>query len=288
VAEIKDKKSNPDSESDSENTGKEKIIDANPIAIVATTTIQPEEPTDPEEGEHLFHSQMWVKGTPMHFIVDSRSQKNLISAEVVKQLGLSTTPHPQPYNIGWLRQGRDLCVSQQCRLSYNIQPFKDEVLCDVSPLDVCDVLLGQPYMWRRHAVYETRPCSVIISLGGHLYRIPEVVSTIVPPKQCRKVVSHTTKFSFFTICSQSVQKVSNTSNSPRFRFNKRFFLSPGHSTQWRPFLPKEGGLIQVDIDGHPPFPTGSKQFSGNFGNLLFLAVLTSGAILRAQMKVFWD
>jgi hypothetical protein len=27
----------------------------------------------------------------------------------------------------------------------------------------------------------------------------------------------------------------------------------------------------VDIGGHPPFLTGSKQFSGNFGNLLFLA-----------------
>jgi hypothetical protein len=36
---------------------------------------------------------MWVKGTPLHFIVDSGSQKNLISAEVIKQLGLSTTPH---------------------------------------------------------------------------------------------------------------------------------------------------------------------------------------------------
>jgi hypothetical protein len=104
-AEIKDKESNLDSESDSENTGKRQIIDADPTAIVATTTIQPEEPTDPEEGEHLFHSQMWVKGTPLHFIVDSGSQKNLISAEVVKQLGLSTTPHPQPYNIRWLRQG---------------------------------------------------------------------------------------------------------------------------------------------------------------------------------------
>jgi hypothetical protein len=34
----------------------------------------------------------------------------------------------------------------------------------------------------------------------------------------------------------------------------------------------EGLMIQVDIGGHPPFPTGSKQFSGNFGNLLFLAV----------------
>jgi hypothetical protein len=29
-------------------------------------------------------------------------------------------------------------------------------------------------------------------------------------------------------------------------------------------------VIQVDIDGHPPFLTGSKQFL-NFGNLLFLA-----------------
>jgi hypothetical protein len=30
-------------------------------------------------------------------------------------------------------------------------------------------------------------------------------------------------------------------------------------------------LIQVDIRGHPHFPNGSKQFSGHFGNLLFLA-----------------
>jgi hypothetical protein len=66
--------------------------------------------------------------------------------------------------------------------------------------------------------------------------------------------------------------VSNkTSSSPRCRFNKCFSLSPGNSTQWRPLLPKEGGLIQVDIGGHPPFPNGSKRLSGNFGNLLFLA-----------------
>jgi hypothetical protein len=64
---------------------------------------------------------------------------------------------------------------------------------------------------------------------------------------------------------------SKASRSPRFRFSNRFPLSPGNSTQWRPLLPKEGGLIQVDIGGHPPFPNGSKQFSGNFGNLLFLA-----------------
>jgi hypothetical protein len=189
-------------------------------------------------------------------------------------------------------------------------------------------------MWKHHAIYESRPRSVIITLGGHLYRIQEVVPTTAPPKQCRKVVSHTTKFIFSTICSKGEQKdtsattasakapsiqqnpvdkvatkyedsfctqsskiarlvkrvqtiqpqvrdrfletkqrdfSSKTSSSPRCRFNKCFSLSLGNSTQWRPFLPKEGGLIQVDIGGHPPFPNGSKQFSGHFGNLLFLA-----------------
>jgi hypothetical protein len=41
--------------------------------------------------------------------------------------------------------------------------------------------------------------------------------------------------------------------------------------QWRPLISKHGELIQVDIGGHMPFPTSSKQPSGNFGNL-FLAV----------------
>jgi hypothetical protein len=89
---------------------------------------------------------------------------------------------------------------------YGIQPFKDEVVCDGAPLDVCDVFLGQPYMCKRHVVYESRPRSVIITLEGQWYRIPEVVPTIFPPKQCRKVISHTAKFILFTICSKDAQK----------------------------------------------------------------------------------
>jgi hypothetical protein len=49
-----------------------------------TITIQPKEVTDLEEGEFPFHSRMWVKGTPLHLIVDSGRQKKLISEEVVK------------------------------------------------------------------------------------------------------------------------------------------------------------------------------------------------------------
>jgi len=46
-------------------------------------------------------------------------------------------------------------------------------------------------------------------------------------------------------------------------------------------------LIQVDIGGHPPFPTGSKQCSGNFGNLLFLVVFNFLSRFEALNDVFW-
>jgi hypothetical protein len=60
--------------------------------------------------------------------------------------------------------------------------------------------------------------------------------------------------------------------------------------QWRPLLPKEGGLIQVNIGGHPPFPACSKQISSNFGNLLFLEVfrvLNFRSRFEALNDVFW-
>jgi hypothetical protein len=215
VAELKASESEVDSDSESNPEGGKQIIDVEPSAMVATTKVRPSEPEEPEEGECLFHSQMWVKGALIHFIVDNGSQKNLISAEVIKRLNLPMTPHPQPYTIGWLRQGRDLCVSQQCRLPYDIKPFKDEVLCDISPLEVCDVLLGQPYLWKRHVVYESRPRSVIITLGRQLYRIPEVAPptaiSLISAKQCSKVISQTGKFIFFVIHAHSKQKVTATS-----------------------------------------------------------------------------
>jgi hypothetical protein len=58
--------------------------------------------------------------------------------------------------------------------------------------------------------------------------------------------------------------------------------------QWRKYIPKEGGLIQVDIDGHPPFPTGSKQFFGNFGNLLFFSNFHFWSRFEALNDVFLE
>jgi hypothetical protein len=111
VAEVKASEADADFDSEPEPEREIQIIDVEPNATVATTKLQPGEPDKTEEGEHLFHSQMWVKGTPLHFIVDSGSQKNLVSVEVIKRLALPTTPHSQPYTIRWFYQGSDLRAS---------------------------------------------------------------------------------------------------------------------------------------------------------------------------------
>jgi len=102
-----------------------------------------------------------------------------------------------------------------CHLPYGIKPFKDEVLCDIYPLEVCDVPLGKPYLWKRHVVYESRPYSVIISLGRKLYRILEVALpttiSLISAKKCSKVISYIENFFFFVICAQSKQKIIATS-----------------------------------------------------------------------------
>jgi hypothetical protein len=98
---------------------------------------------------------------------------------------------------------------------YAIKPFKDEVLCDVSPLKVCDVLLGQTYLWKHHFVYDSMPRRIINTFNGKLYRIPEVVPpsaiSLISSKKLRKVISQMGKFVFFMIHSQSERNITSTS-----------------------------------------------------------------------------
>jgi hypothetical protein len=100
-------------------------------------------------------------------------------------------------------------------MSYDIKPFKYDVLCDVSPLEVCDFFSGQPNLWKCHAVYESRPFGVIITFDKKLYGIPEEVPptsiSLIPAMKCRKVNSQIRNFDFFMIHSQNDQEVASTS-----------------------------------------------------------------------------
>jgi hypothetical protein len=58
-------------------------------------------------------------------------------------------------------------------------------------------------VWKLYVVYESRPHSVIITLGGQLYRLPKVVPitavSLISAKQCIKVASETGRFVLFIV-----------------------------------------------------------------------------------------
>jgi hypothetical protein len=118
--------------------------------------------------------------------------------------------HQHPHTIEWLRQGSDIYINQQCHLSYRIKHFKDEVFCDVSPLKFFNFLLGQPYLWKHHVVYESRNRSVIITLNKKFYKIPKAIPpssiSLISARQYKKVISQTVKFVFFMILSQNDER----------------------------------------------------------------------------------
>jgi hypothetical protein len=93
----------------------------------------------------LFTHNCQIKNALALLIMDNGSQKNLVSQALVNHLNLVTTPHTQPYQLGWVQKdGPRLLVSKRCLVTFAIGQFKDTVLCDVSPLDCVDLLLGIP------------------------------------------------------------------------------------------------------------------------------------------------
>ena len=65
-------------------------------------------------------------------------------------------------------------------------------------------------MWKHHVVYESWPRSVIVTLGGKLYCILEIVAPITV-SQGRKISSDTRKLFLLTIESEGEHKITDTS-----------------------------------------------------------------------------
>jgi hypothetical protein len=102
----------------------------------------------------LFHRRVIMKHTKVDTLIDSGSQSNLISEEVVKQLGLNTQMHLKPYSLKWKRNNHKLHITKQCTLKFAISSkFVDDITCDVVPLNECGMVLGSPYLYDRKEIF---------------------------------------------------------------------------------------------------------------------------------------
>ncbi|GJX27650.1 retrovirus-related pol polyprotein from transposon TNT 1-94 [Tanacetum coccineum] len=78
----------------------------------------------PDKKEELFTLHIQVKQELIEAVVDTGSQKNLISAGLVQRLGLITTPHHCPYSLGWIQKDMDTHVNKQYGEKYLVNRNK--------------------------------------------------------------------------------------------------------------------------------------------------------------------
>ncbi|XP_040965164.1 uncharacterized protein [Gossypium hirsutum] len=113
-------------------------------------------PKSEQQREHFFHTRCHVQGKLCRVIIDGESCTNVASTTMVEKLCLTTTKHPQPYQLQELSNEGRFKVTQQVRIAFSIGKYQDEVVCDVMPIQACHLLLGEPWQLDRKVTHDGR------------------------------------------------------------------------------------------------------------------------------------
>ena len=114
--------------------------------MINKVLLKPEkEQAEPTQRKYLFGTMCKVQGKCCKMVIDNGSTNNIVSTEMVDNMRLKKTKHPVPYKVSWLHKGHQILVSEQCKVYFQIGPYKDKILYDVMPMDVCHILLGRSW-----------------------------------------------------------------------------------------------------------------------------------------------
>jgi hypothetical protein len=126
---------------------------------------------NPTQRNNLFRTACKTKYRVCEVIVDSGSTDNLVSTNMVEKMELETIVHPSPYRVSWLQKGHQVNVTKQCLVEFKIGGYKDEILCDVIPMDVCHLLLGRPWQYDRNVVHDGRKNTYTLEKNGRAHML---------------------------------------------------------------------------------------------------------------------
>ncbi|XP_068497753.1 uncharacterized protein [Phaseolus vulgaris] len=124
-------------------------------------------PFDESQRENIFHARCLINDRLCSLIVDGESCANVASTRVVDKLGLSTISHAKPYKLQWLTEVGEIIVIKQVLIAFSIGKYKDEVLCDVVPIEATHILLGRPWQFDRKVFHDGFTSKISFNFHGH-------------------------------------------------------------------------------------------------------------------------
>jgi hypothetical protein len=125
----------------------------------------------PLQRNNLFRTTCKTKDIVCKVIIDNGSTENIVSIEMVEKLELETTAHPNPYKVSWLKKGHQVMVTKQWLVEFKIGGYRDEILCDVIPMDVCHVFLGRPWQFDRNVIHDGRRNTYTLEKNGRTHML---------------------------------------------------------------------------------------------------------------------
>ena len=107
-----------------------------------------------QQRENIFHTRCHINNKVCSMIIDGGRCTNVASTTLVTKLNLTTLKHPMPYRLQWLNDCGEVKVSKQVLVPFSIGKYKDEVLCDVVPMQAGHILLGRPWQFDRRVTHD--------------------------------------------------------------------------------------------------------------------------------------
>ena len=107
---------------------------------------------------------------------------------MVEKLELETVVHPSPYKVSWLQKEHQVNVTKQCLVEFKIGGYKDEILCDVIPMDVCHLLLGIPWKYDRNVIHDGRKNTYTLEKNGRTHMLLPIKDKEVKTKMSNNVL----------------------------------------------------------------------------------------------------
>lgn len=119
-----------------------------------------------------FTQQVQVKNEKVNAMFDSASQCNMISKTLVDELGLEIQDLVQLSSLTWLQGKYVMKISQRCKIKFAIDAsYVDEVECEVVPLDTCEVMFNNPYLWDNDDRFYMRDNKYHLVKGDKVYLV---------------------------------------------------------------------------------------------------------------------
>ena len=81
-------------------------------------------------------------------------------------MSLNKIKHLVPYKLSWLQKGHQILVSEHCEIDLQVGTYKDIIICDVIPMDVCHILLGRLCKFDKKVIHDGRSNYHIFEQNG--------------------------------------------------------------------------------------------------------------------------